>query len=280
MKKQLILSTNSDFATTKPEQFRLIKEAGFDGVFTYGEDEKIDDFSKDLKELGMVYQSVHAPYVGTDALWEDDEEAARKMLDKLMLSLNKCVKNEIPLLVMHAYIGFDKHTPGNIGVERFGEIVRTAEGSGVKLAFENTEGMEYLEKLMDAFKNEGHVGFCWDSGHEMCCNYSIDMLGKYGDRLLGTHLNDNLGIKNSDDIITWTDDLHLLPFDGIADWSAIASKLNSLNFEGPLTFELNTKSKPERHDNDKYMNMPIKTFLAEAYARACKIRRMLENNNR
>lgn len=41
MKRPLILNTNGDFAPEKTEQFSLIKEAGFDGVFTFGEDERI-----------------------------------------------------------------------------------------------------------------------------------------------------------------------------------------------------------------------------------------------
>ena len=43
-----------------------------------------------------------------------------------------------------------------------------------------------------------------------------DMLELYGDRLIATHINDNLGVSNSDGKIFRTDDLHLLPFDGIA----------------------------------------------------------------
>ena len=38
-----------------------------------------------------------------------------------------------------------------------------------------------------------------------------------------------------------------------------------------LTFELNTESKPGRHENDKYANMPIEAYIAEAYARACRV---------
>lgn len=40
----------------------------------------------------------------------------------------------------------------------------------------------------------------------------------YGDRLLCTHLNDNLGIKDYTGQITWRDALHLLSFDSIGNW--------------------------------------------------------------
>ena len=48
------------------------------------------------------------------------------------------------------------------------------------------------------------------------------MLALYGEKLICTHLNDNLGIKDFEGKTTWHDDLHLLPFDGIADWNKIA----------------------------------------------------------
>ena len=52
------------------------------------------------------------------------------------------------------------------------------------------------------------------------------MMALYGDRLLCTHINDNLGIRNYEGRITFIDDLHLLPFDGVADWKWITERLN------------------------------------------------------
>ena len=105
----------------------------------------------------------------------------------------------------------------------------------MKIAFENTEGEEYLTALMNAFKNDPSVGFCWDTGHEMCYNHSKDMLSLYGDKLICTHLNDNLGIRNYEGKITYLDDLHLLPFDGIADWDNLAARLKAHNYHDTLT---------------------------------------------
>ena len=62
----------------------------------------------------------------------------------------------------------------------------------------------------------------------------------------------------------------MLPFDGIADWKNIAERLNKYNYNDILTFELTTKSKPGRHENDVYDKMPLKEYLAEAFKRACR----------
>ena len=70
---------------------------------------------------------------------------------------------------------------------------------------------------------------------------------------------------------TWLDDLHLLPFDGIADWPGIAARLARSGFSGPRTFELNLTSRPGRHENDAYGAMPLRDYLAEAHASARRV---------
>lgn len=155
--------------------------------------------------------------------------------------------------------------------------VHEAENLGVKVAFENTEGEEYLAAVMERFKDSPAVGFCWDTGHEMCYNHSKDMLSLYGDKLIATHINDNLGIRDFDGNITWIDDLHLLPFDGIADWQGIADRLNKCGYDGILTFELNRCSKPDRHENDFYRDMSVEKYLTLAFMRACRVTALRKN---
>ncbi|MBQ6102751.1 MAG: sugar phosphate isomerase/epimerase, partial [Kiritimatiellae bacterium] len=147
-------------------------------------------------------------------------------------------------------------------------VAAEAEKLGVPVALENTEGEEHLDALLARFRGHPAVGFCWDTGHELCYNRGRDLVASYGDWLLGTHLNDNLGISDPSGPTTWLDDLHLLPFDGVADWPRIAARLARSGFAGPLTFELNRASKPGRHENDAYGAMPLRDYLAEAFARA------------
>ena len=125
--------------------------------------------------------------------------------------------------------------------------------------------------IMEHFENNETVGFCWDSGHEMCYNYSKDILGEFGERLLVTHLNDNLGISRFDGTIFWTDDLHLLPYDGIGDWEDNVRRLKKARRVPILNLELSIRSKPNRHDNDIYAKMTPEEYYAEAYNRACRI---------
>ncbi len=274
-KKELCLGISGSYNQPASQLLPMYQEAGFDGFFSdaYAPgDETAVKLAAQAKELGLRYQSIHADFLGSADIWHgDDEQAARGMLE-LTDALDKCIRAEVPILVAHTYIGFEPSAgPSQRGVDRYGQVVRRAEEAGVKIAFENTEGEEYLFALMDAFRGNDAVGFCWDSGHEMCYNHSRDLLAKLGDRLIATHLNDNLGIRDFAGGITWLDDLHLLPFDGIADWDYNVSRLKKCGFDGPLTFELIKLSKPGRHDNDLYAAMDLKTYLAQVYQRACRV---------
>ena len=270
--KRLCLSVNRQFGIPAEEQIKLFKTAGFDGFFVcWGEGVNIEACAKLGEELGMIFQSIHAPFTKAADMWGDDEEAGEIALNEQLACLADCVKYNVPIMVVHAFIGFEDHNPTQKGIERFGKLVAAAEKTNVKLAFENTEGEEYLAALMDAFKDSKSVGFCWDTGHEMCYNHSQDLLALYGDRLIATHINDNLGIRSFEGNIFWHDDLHLLPFDGIADWDGICARLDRHNYTGIMTFELNTLSKPNRHENDKYSQMPIEQYIAECFNRACRV---------
>ena len=266
---QLCLGTNSQFDVSVDEQIRLFKKVGFDGFFTeWDRNSRVREWKSLADKIGITYQSIHAPFGNAAKMWEPE---AREAVDELLACLNDCDENSVPIMIVHPFIGFESHNPTPEGIKNFGTLVNAAEKKHVKIAFENVEGEEYLAALMNAFKSYDCVGFCWDTGHEMCYNHSADMLGLYGERLICTHLDDNIGISDYNGKITWLDDLHLLPFDGIADWNNIVKRLNSYNYSSFMTFELNKKSKPNRTENDIYDKMPLEEYLTEAYKRACRV---------
>lgn len=251
----------------------LLKKTGFEAISPKWLSESVlDEICAAAKQCRMEVQSLHAPYGDTDKLWSKDRSMSTPAKDDVLNALGGCVKHGIPVLVMHARIGFSYiFEPENICYDAFDEIVDTARKNGVQIAFENTEGREFLTLLMDRYAGEKYVGFCWDSGHEMCYNRSEDLLEKYGDRLIMTHLNDNLGVSRFDGQIYWTDDLHLLPFDGIADWDECVKRLKRSKKADILNFELKRRSKPDRHENDAYCQMSLEQYFAECYKRACRI---------
>ena len=278
-KQKLCLGLGPQPGLSMQELMEMIQKAGFDGIFTmWRPGEECLKWAKQMEEMGLIYQSIHAPWGRSADMWHGSAEKAQAGADELIDCLRTCAEAEVPILVAHAFVGFKDHNPTQSGIDCFGQVVTEAEKLGVKVAFENTEGEEYLAALLNAFRDNDSVGFCWDSGHELCYNHSQDLLALYGDQLICTHLNDNLGIRDFGGEITFIDDLHLLPFDGIADWKDIAARLDKCGFRDILTFELNTVSKPGRHDNDQYRRMPVQEYLAAAYNRACRVAALRQVN--
>lgn len=237
-----------------------------------GKNVNLEAISDTADKCDMVLQSLHAPYGRSADMWSKDKNVSELAVAELLASLEDCHRYNIPILVVHTWIGFENiPEPTDEGFENYNKLVDKAHKYGTKIAFENTEGDEHLFALMQHFENNPTVGFCWDSGHEMCYNHSEDLLKKYGNKLIITHLNDNLGISRFDGKTYWTDDLHLLPFDGVADWDYNITRLKKSTIPEFLNFELNIISKPGRHENDCYVDMSYEQYFAEAYKRACKI---------
>lgn len=272
-KQKIGISIGNNYDLPINEVIDIIAKTGFDAVspeWKKGVDlGAIVDYAR---SKGLIIQSLHAPYVKSADMWKDDAEKAKIALDELLAVLDDCAENKIPVLVCHTWIGFDyEQKPGETGLKNYQTVVDKARSLGIKIAFENTEGDEFMHALMEYFRDDETVGFCWDSGHEMCYNHSEDLLGMYGSRLIMTHLNDNLGISRFDGKTFWLDDLHLLPFDGVADWQYNVKRLNASARLDVLNFELTDRSKPDRHENDVYRNMGFELYITEAYKRACRI---------
>lgn len=274
-KQKLGMSVSNTYSISTADAVRMLAKTGFEAVsFNWSSRPFLGEAVQVAKECGLMLQSLHAPYHHSNKMWNKDEEVYSIALTELLHSLEDCHRWEIPVLVVHAWIGFgDEEGDVPTGLKNFGVLVDRATELGVKIAFENTEGLKYLETLLEHFKDNSLVGFCWDSGHEMCYNGFQDLLERFGDRLFMTHLNDNLGVSRYDGKIFWTDDLHLLPYDGVADWNEIAERLKKAAKIPALNFELKMDSMPDRHENDPYVQMGVEAYFTEAYKRACRVAR-------
>lgn len=270
--RKLGFSMGQSYGVSISEAVRMVKDSGFDALSPeWQADGSHIDYIRAAQECGLELQSMHAPFGKARDMWGSEELKGQAAVEELLNCLHDCADYRIPVMVAHTFIGFKDHTPTPEGLARYEKVAEEARRCGVKIALENTEGEEYLHALMAHFDGDETVGFCWDSGHEMCYNHSQDLLAQYGDRLLMTHLNDNLGIRDYAGEITWLDDLHLLPFDGIADWDCAAIRLKKARCPEILNFELGRNSKPGRHENDLYAKMTLQEYLAECYKRACRV---------
>ena len=255
---------------------KMLREIGYDAISpdwkNIGSLSELAEIADTADKYGLLVQSLHAPTAKAADMWSDDTRLGSEARNDLLAALSACGKYSIPILVVHTWKGLDySFDADTLNYGNFDEIVSFAAQHGIKIAFENTEGEEFLFALMEHFKNCETVGFCWDSGHEMCYNHSQDLLSKLGGRLIMTHLQDNLGISSFDGRISSSDDLHLLPYDGIADWDLNIERLKRSAHVDILNFELKTASRRFRHENDLYGQLTLPQFYTEAYKRACKI---------
>ena len=272
-KQKVSVSVGNEYVMPTTDVIALVAKIGFEAIsLACSHNANIAELVETAEKCGLTVQSLHAPIMKAAAMWDHDEAIGAPAREELLMALDICAQCHIPIMVVHTWIGFNyTFDAENLNFANYDAVVAQAKKYGVKIAFENTEGEEFLFALMDRYKGDETVGFCWDSGHEMCYNRSRHLLSELGDRLIMTHLNDNLGIRQYDGKITSRDDLHLLPYDGIADWDYNIELLNKSRPLDILNFEVGINSKRERHENDFYAQMPLENYFTEAYKRACKI---------
>ncbi|MBR5569989.1 MAG: sugar phosphate isomerase/epimerase [Oscillospiraceae bacterium] len=272
-KQKIGISVGYHYAMPTPDVIKMLKNIGFDAISVeWSTGPELAEAIETARESGMIVESLHAPFWNAAKMWSADEAVGDPAEEELLRALEDCKTWNIPIMVVHTWIGFEYEFDASaLYFKHFDALVAKAEAYGITIAFENVEGEEYLAAIMERYADKDIVGFCWDSGHEMCFNRSQDLLAKYGDRLVMTHLNDNLGISRFDGTLFWKDDLHLLPYDGVADWDDNVQRLAKVRPLDILNFELIINSKPDRHENDQYQQMPLELYFTEVYKRACKI---------
>ncbi|MBQ6262628.1 MAG: sugar phosphate isomerase/epimerase [Clostridia bacterium] len=277
--RKLLVNVTEAYGDSPRERLETVREAGFDGFFTmWGPD--VPEYRREADRLGLTYGSVHAPFGKIVKMWGRGEETD-EVLSELLDCIDGTADAGVPATVCHVYIGFDfdaadaalREHKGD-ALRNFAKVAERSEKRGITVAFENTEGEEHMRAVMDSLKDCPSVGFCWDVGHEICYNGAKDQTALYGDRLAVTHLNDNFGATEEDGVITWRDDLHLLPFDGKVDWESVARRLIKCGFGGPLTFELK-KADTSGRAGGRYDRLTPFEYLTEAHKRAVRVRALL-----
>ena len=276
MKKMVGLALATSLGCSIQEGFSLLKKHGFDATFTdVSNDEELDLWANEAAKHGIFYSSLHAPFDRAHLLWENGingDDAEKELIE----SIDACARINVPILVMHPFIGFQPHEPNETGLTRFRHFAEHADRRGIKIALENVEGEEHLHYLLKGLDDFSSVGFCLDSGHELCYNGGKDLLAIHGSRLIYTHINSNMGVTSPDGSITWHDDAHMLPFDGKVNMESLAKRLKACDYQGVLMLELVKGNRPNRSTNDAYTKLSTDEYLAKAAQRIKKLRDMIE----
>ena len=263
---KLGFSLQDNYILPMPQVLSLLADTGFCAVSPgWTRSGNFEGTIQAARERGLFVQSLHGPLRGMRAMWEEDPGS---LFQDLMDSATACAQLEIPILVVHPWNSVDyTFRQEDLHFSHFDKLVAHAEHLGIQIAFENLEGPEYLVALMERYSS---VGFCWDSGHERCYAPGWDFLSLFGHRLVMTHLNDNLGVTDPSGRLQGTDDLHLLPYDGVIAWDDVLQKLHTARRQEILNFELKIRPKGDRCILDLYSRLPLGDYFRLAYQRACK----------
>lgn len=148
------------------ERYRLIKEAGFDGVLLWWSEylgrNDYRDGPQIVREAGLSIENIHAPFQVQDNIWLDnlDGEAS---VDCYLQCVADCTNFEIPTMVVHLP---DDDKPYNaLGLNRIKKIAEKAEQLGVNVALENLHNLINLSYILEQVDSQ-RIGICYD-----CCHH-------------------------------------------------------------------------------------------------------------
>lgn len=239
------------------ERYKLIKEAGFDGVLLWWS----NDFGRDVfgfndyrngpqiaQEAGLFVENIHTSVQNQNDLWLDNLDG-EALTDCYLQCITDCAEFEIPTMVVH--LPNEENLYNSLALDRIKKITEKAEQLGVNVAMENLHNLTNLAYVFEQVDSH-RIGFCYDCCHHYNYYPSEDLLSMYGSRLMALHLHDNNGSYSQ----------HGLPFDGSIDWQRVMRKIAETGYPGAIALE------PMNWD---YSHLSIEEFLHEALIGAKKL---------
>lgn len=221
------------FVLPLPKRLKQIKEAGFEAVSIWWEDEMAflcepkEQVPHLVRREGLYLDSIHLPYYNCNDLWQDDGETRQEALEVFSSWLYGTARFQVKTLVMHLSQGKTLPGPLSIGFNSFSLLLDLAERLGVVLAVENTQCTTYLPELLDQFQSPNFC-LCYDSSHDALVRDGGSVLFDLGEYIGTTHLSDNDG----------KEDRHWIPGEGIVDWQRTISQLRKVQYRGILSLEV------------------------------------------
>lgn len=241
------------------KQIELMLENGFGHTFVMSDNPELSGGLVDkVKRAGIVFDTLHAPFTGINNMWKKGVEGDNT-LNGLIEAVNKCADFDIPVAIIHLSSGRPAPLISDAGNMRFEKLMEHARKKNVTLAFENQRFIANLASVMEQFPD---AGFCWDVGHEGCFTKGKRFMPLFGDRLTAVHIHDNHHLPDEDE--------HLIPFDGITDYEAVAKYLADYSFAGTVMLEV------FRSESDKYIHTSPEEYYKRAGLAALKLASAIE----
>ena len=259
---------------SEAETLSLIKEAGFEAVFSCQYDLKtVDALKNECEKLGLSLDFLHAPYavnrpfrVHINDFWRSDLTYL-PLWDAIRQSIDAAQACGIGTVVEHISGDWTAPPITDTGLSRFDALVSYALERNVRLAFENLRNLGNLAVLLERYESFPQVGFCYDCGHEHCYTGHIPMMTLFGSRCFCTHLHDNFGRDPQHP--KRDTDAHLLPFDGTIDYTAVMASLRQSGYTGTLMLEVSYENR-----QPIYEALTPRRYFALAYERLSRLAKL------
>ena len=260
------IGTTFNYDIPLKEQLPMIKKAGFTHISLGAGDLEHSGYltaegQRNVKELtqdtGLDICSIHAPFFGegTDVSAFDKNEAAIS-LDILKKCIDAAIYLQAGVITVHPCpMKIERlEVRKDVIVKQVRNLIDHIGKETVKIAIENLPSI-YANTILDhSLKNinDVHYGFCFDSSHDNLMERRFDMLIKYADRLITTHISDNRGQKDD----------HMLPFEGSYPWDEFCRVFKQIDYKGVLLLEVEMRESAFKTPSE---------FLTEAYARGVRL---------
>ncbi|HOZ53997.1 MAG TPA: sugar phosphate isomerase/epimerase family protein [Bacilli bacterium] len=258
MKLAIMVGKYKDIDTY--ESIDAIKKAGFNDLFLpwYNKENIffMNKVVKYIKEKNLNIIFLHLAYKHINSIWKKGP-FGWLLIEKYKRNISFCKKNNIPMVILHLTTGKRVPMYNQLGIKRLKKLVRYAEKSNIKIAFENNRFQGYLEYVFSNI-NSKNIGLCFDAGH-----YHVHFKDKFNfdffkNNIFAVHLHDNNG----------SSDQHLYPFEGTINWEETLKKLKEAKYEGPITLEILYQK--------RYSNMSIQEFYSKSYLVAEKLSKIYD----
>lgn len=202
------------YYTDYNKRIENIKQAGFDGVMLWWEDETGDwpisrfEMLDRAKQLDLEIFNFHMAAINDNDIWNTSIRVRESYLKPICRTMEEMADLGYFNLVMHLCERGDVPDPNVELLRSIEYLLPYAEDNHITLSLENTWRADYPEYVWNAFPGVAELGFCFDTSHANLKD-QFYLLTKYIHLLTALHISDNDGSA----------DQHRPPFDGNINFS-------------------------------------------------------------
>jgi hexulose-6-phosphate isomerase len=219
------------------ERFRLLKEAGFDGVEINSPGPKQEEVVSALKETGLLCEGVVDSVHWQTTLSDPDPKRRETAVEALKQALRDCKAFGgtsvllVPAVVNKAVNYEDAYKRSQ---EEIRKAIPVAQETGVKIAIENVWNEFLLSPLearryIDEFESPW-VAFHFDIGNVVTYGWAEQWIRILGKRIIKLHIKDFSRKKRNEEGLWKGFGVKLL--EGDNDWPAIMKALDEVGYDG------------------------------------------------